>query len=193
MKTLVILLLSGLMATTASGFINYPTDTFAIYFDSGNLSEQTYAPPYAPFNVYLVLTNPASATNGFECTVTTSGTAPVFALSTTLNGAGAIDVDASPNGYMVGCSANYPVVNYGCTLVTWQYMLTGPGILQFFINKATVPSLTGGLPVVTGDGVLRRCGVSSESVLLPCACVNYECRGLPVEPSAFGSVKSLFR
>jgi hypothetical protein len=193
MKTLVFLLLSVLMATAAFGYINYPTDTFAIYFDSGNFTEQIYVSPFVPFNAYLVLTNPASATNGFECTVTTSGTAPAFALSTTLNGAGAIDVDASPNGFMVGCSANYPRLNDGCTLVTWQYMLTGPGILQFFINKATIPSLPGGLPVVTGDGVLRRCGVSSGEVTFPCACVNYECRGMPVESSVFGSIKALFR
>jgi hypothetical protein len=192
-RTLALLVFSCLMATVAFGYDSYPVDTIGVFLDTAGNRVDGNVSPYQPFPVYLLLMYPASATNGFECTVTALGSAPAFALTTTLNGVGAIDVDASPNGFMVGCAANYPVVNANCILVTWQYMLTGPGYLQFYVNKATTPSLPGDLPVVTGDGVLRRCGVSSGDVRIPCACVNIECRGLPIETSAFGAIKALYR
>ncbi len=193
MKTLVVVLLACLVATSALGSNNYGFDTMGIFFDTAYANEQMYAGLYQPFNVYLVLLNPLSATNGFECTITTTGPASPFVLSTVLDGVGAIDVDASVNGYMVGCAANYPAANGGCRLVTWQYMVTASGGLSFYISKATTPSLPGNLPVVTGDGVLRRCATTGYFDGLPCACVNTVCRGTPVEPTTFGAVKSLFR
>ncbi len=193
MKTLVVVLLACLVATSALGYPYYGNDTIGVFFDTSSGLEQIAIGPYVPFNVYLVLLYPNAPTNGFECTFTAWGPAPAFALSTTLMGNGPIDVDASVDGFMVGCASDYPVVNGGCVLAHRQYMLTGVGFLYFYVNKATIPSLPGGLPVVTGNGVLRRCGVSSGDVTFPCACVNYECRGLPVEPATFGAVKSLFR
>jgi len=65
-------------------------------------------------------------------------------------------------------------------------------MLEWRITQASAPSLPGGLPVVTGSGILRRCGVASGDVTLPVARVN----GPPPvgqEISSFGSVKSLFR
>jgi len=194
MKKLVALLIVSLMATAAFAVHDDGTDSFGIYFNATNDNNcLAGAGLYQPFPVFLVLMNPASATNGFECTVTPSGSATNFALSTTLAGTGALDVDASANGFAVGAAANYPVAAGGCTLVTWSYMLTGPGDLSFKIGPATVPSLSGGLPVVTGDGVLRRCGVASGSVLLPVATVNNANCVVANETSTFGNVKSLFR
>jgi hypothetical protein len=195
MKKLVVLLLVSLMATAAFAIHDDGTDSFGIYFDAANSNNCVAAAGlYQPFNAYLVLMNPASATNGFECTVTPSGTAPNFALSTTLGGTGALDVDSTPNGFAVGAAANYPVVNGGLTLVTWSYMLTGPGTLKFAITKASIPSMTGNLPVVTGDGTLRRCGVATGDVTIPVALVNDpgSCP-VPAESATFGAVKSLFR
>lgn len=192
MSRLMTLVIVMLAASSALAIHDYNIDSFGIYLDQGNSINCSGASMFQPFPVYLVLMNPESATNGFECTVTTSGTAPNFALSTTLNGAGALDVDSSVNGFMVGCAANYPVVNWGCTLVTLTYMLTGPGYLRFFIGPATIPSMPGGLPVVTGDGVLRRCGVSSGDVDSWCGSVGESCP-FPTETNSFGSVKSLFR
>jgi hypothetical protein len=191
MKKLVALLIVSLMATAAFAGIDPDTDSFGIYFDSANNNNCVSANPFTPFPVYLVLMNPASATNGFECTVTPTG-APFFALSTTLGGTGALDVDASANGFAVGAAANYPVVNGGMTLVTFSYMVQAVAPLEFRITKASIPSMTGNLPVVTGDGILRRCGVASGDVTMPVATVNGGCP-VPAETTTFGAVKSLFR
>ncbi len=191
MKKLVVLLLVSLMATTAFAALDPDTDSFGVYFDTAGNNNCTNAPMFAPFNAYLVLMNPAGPTNGFECTVTPTG-APHFILSTTLGGTGALDVDSAPNGFAVGAAANYPAVNGAMTLVTWSIMLQAAAPLEFRITKASIPSMTGNLPVVTGDGILRRCGVSSGDVTLPVAAVNNGCP-VPAETSSFGSVKSLFR
>jgi hypothetical protein len=172
----IILLLMGLVIGLAPGWAlavyDYKSDSFGIYFDAANSNNSGTGGLYQPFPVYLVLMNPTGNTNGFECTVTPSGTAPNFALSTTLGGTGALDVDSTPNGFAVGAAANYPVVNGGLTLVTWSYMLTGPGTMEFRVSKASIPSMTGNMPVVTGDGILRRGQVYTCDVTLPVATVN---------------------
>jgi hypothetical protein len=117
---------------------------------------------FVPTNVYLLLSNPAGPTNGFECTLTPVGV-PYFILSTNL-GPNTLDVDGSANGFAVGAASNYPVVGGQIVLATLSVMLQGAGELAFYITDATAPSLAGELPVVTGDGVLRRCGVASGSV-----------------------------
>ncbi len=189
----VAILLVFLAASSALAVVDPNPDSFGIYFNTSNNSNCMMTTQYyVPFPVYLVLMNPMAATNGFECTVTKVASAGHFVLSTTLNGVGALDVDASENGYMVGCAANYPVVSSGCTLVTWNFMVTSPGYIEVYIGPATIPSMSGGLPVVTGNGALRRCGVSSGDVTVRCGTVGEACP-FPTETSAFGSVKSLFR
>ncbi len=107
MKKLVALLIVSLMATSAFAALDPDHDSFGVYFDNGTWNNNcATAMPYTPFFAYLVLMNPVSATNGFECTVTPAGTTGFFALSTTLGGTGALDVDASPNGFAVGAAAN---------------------------------------------------------------------------------------
>ncbi len=190
MKKLVALLLVSMMASVAFAGIDPDPDSFGVYFDTAGNNNCATAPAFMPTTAYLLLMNPVSATNGFECTVTPVG-APHFLLSTTLGGTGALDVDASANGFAVGAAANYPVVGGASVLVTWSIMLQAAAPLEFFITQASIPSMPGGLPVVTGDGVLRRCGVASGDVALPVAGINT----CPVseELSTFGGVKSLFR
>lgn len=193
MKKFVTLLLVALFASTAFAGLDDGDDSFGVYFDTlGNVNDLDGQPIFTPFNVYLLLMNPVGATNGFECTVTPTG-APHFILSTTLGGTGAIDVDASPNGFAVGAAADYPTVGGAMLLVTWSYMLQATTPLEFRITKASIPSMTGNLPVVTGDGVLRRCGVASGSVTAPVAYVNSPNEPVATEVSSFGNVKSLFR
>jgi hypothetical protein len=193
MKKLVTLLLVALFASTAFAGIDDGTDSFGVYFDTlGNVNDLDGQPVFAPFNVYLLLMNPAGPTNGFECTVTPTG-APHFILGTVLGGTGALDVDASANGFAVGAAADYPVVGGAALLVTWQFMLQATTPLEFRITKATIPSMPGDLPVVTGNGILRRCGVASGSVTAPVAYVNSPNEPVATELSSFGNVKSLFR
>lgn len=193
MKKFVTLLLVALFASTAFAGIDDGTDSFGVYFDTlGNNNDLDGQPIFTPFNVYLLLMNPAGPTNGFECTVTPTG-APYFALSTTLGGTGALDVDSSANGFAVGAASDYPIVGGAIVLVTWQFMLQATTPLEFRITKATIPSMTGNLPVVTGNGILRRCGISSGSVTVPVASVNSPNEPVATDISSFGSVKGLFR
>lgn len=100
---------------------------------------------------------------------------------------------SATNGFAVGAAANYPVVSGACVLVSYIVMLQAMGPLEFRITQASIPSLPGGLPVVTGDGVLRRCGVSSGDVALPVAGLNPALCAVSDEIKSFGAVKSLFR
>ena len=192
MRKFVTLLLVSLFASVAFAGLDSGTDSFGVYFDTAGNTNTYTAPVFTPFMAYLVLAHPAGATNGFECTVTPSG-APFFILATTLAGAGALDVDASVNGFAVGAPSDYPVVG-GCALLcTWQFMVQAPTPLEFRISKATMPSMPGNLPVVTGNGILRQCGISSGSATAPVAYVNSPNTPVPTETSSFGNVKSLFR
>ncbi|MBK7045567.1 MAG: hypothetical protein IPH48_03380 [bacterium] len=56
---------------------------------------------------------------------------------------------APPTAHLGRC-ANYPVVGGQIVLATCRFMLQGPGELAFHITEASVPSLPGDLPVVTG-------------------------------------------
>ena len=193
MKKLVVLLLVSIMASSAFAGLDSGSDSFGVYFDANGNTNTATAPIFTPFNVYLLLMNPVSSTNGFECTVTPSG-APFFTLSTMLGGAGALDVDSSTNGFAVGAASAYsPNAGGALVLCTWQFMVQAPTPLEFRISKASIPSMPGNLPVVTGDGTLRRCGIASGSSTAPVAYVNSPLQPVAQDISSFGSVKSLFR
>lgn len=189
MKKLVALLLVSMMASVAFAGLDPDTDSFGVYFDQAGMSNCATIPMFTPTPVYLLLMNPASATNGFECTINIVG--PHLLGGTALGGIGPVNV-GSGNAFAVGCAGNYPVVGGASVLVTWTFLVAGAGEIQFFVTQAASPSLPGGLPVLTGDGVLRRGGVASGDVALPVAAINGGC---PVseEVSSFGHVKSLFR
>jgi hypothetical protein len=193
MKKLVVLLLVSLMASVAFAGIDPDTDSFGVYFDPAGNTINATAGLFTPFPVYLLLMNPAGTTDGFECTVTPTGPA-YFILSTTLP-AGSLDIDPSANGFAVGAAQPFTASSGAMVLCTWTFMLQGATPLEFYITKATNPSMAGNLPVVTGNGILRRCGTITGDVTLPVARCNGT--GLPpiiaTEVSSFGNVKSLFR
>lgn len=180
----------GLMCGQAHGGIDPNADSFGVYFDTVASWIEIHMAPFTPFNAYLILANPMSEVDGFECTVTPIG-GPLLILSTDL-GPSALDIDASPNGYMVGTAFPYPAHYAGMQLVHWQYMVASVAPVHVLIGPATIPSMPGGLPVVTGGGVLRRCGVFSGSVDVPVACINTWC-AVSDEVTSFGAVKSLYR
>lgn len=192
MKKLVALLLVSMMASVAFAGLDPDTDSFGVYFDTAGNTNCMAAAPFMPVNVYILLMNPAGPTNGFECTVTPSGV-PYFILSQTLGGTAALDVDGSPNGLMVGSAADYPIVNGAIVLATWSVMIQSPGALEFRITEGSIPSLPGDLPVLTGDGILRRGGVASGDVTLPVGGMNMVLCPVSEEIDSFGGVKSLFR
>ena len=195
MKTLSTLLLAVMMASVALAGVDPATDSFGVYFDTAGNTNCTTADPFQPFAAYLILMNPAGPTNGFECSVAAMG-APHFALATVYNVNCGTDPgwDSPPGEFVCGGMSNFPVPASGAVvLVTWSIMLQAPSELLFYIGPASIPSLPGGLPVVTGDGVLRLCGVASGDVNIPVAGVNAGNCPVSEEVSAFGAVKGLFR
>ena len=192
MKKLVVLLLLSLTASVAFAGLDTGSDSFGVYFDVNGNTNTFNAPIFTPFFAYLLIMNPAGVTDGYECTVTPTG-APYFALSTTLP-AGSLDVDAAANGFAVGAASPLsPNAGGAIVACTWQFMVQAATPLEFRISAATNPSMPGGLPVVTGGGVLRRCGISSGSTTAPVAYVNGTNQPIATETSSFGNVKSLFR
>jgi hypothetical protein len=191
MKKLVALLLVSMMATVAFAGLDPDTDSMGVYFDLNGDTNCLNGAPGASFAAYMLLMNPASSTNGFECVVTMAGTPGSFFVLATDLGAGALDVDSTPDGYAVGAASPYTGAT-ALRLIAWNILPLGAGPIDFFIRQANIPSVTGGVPAVTGDGILRRCGVASGNVDLPVASWNGGC---PVseEVSSFGNVKSLFR
>jgi len=193
MKKLVALLLVSMMATVAFAGLDTNSDSFGVYFDAAGNTNTVAAPLFTPFPVYLLLMNPiGTLTDAFECTVTPTG-APYFILGTDL-GPVALDIDASANGFAVGRASPYPIADGAIKLVTWSFMLQAAAPLEFRITQATLNSIPGsGVPVVSGGGVLRACGVASGDVTLPVAIVNGTTSPVSEEVNSFGAVKSLFR
>ena len=192
MKKLVTLLLVSLFASLAYAGLDPGTDSFGIYFDTAGNTNCTTAAPFQPVSAYLILMNPAGPTNGIECSVVMSG-APYVVLSTSC-------ICPFEGCWFEGddiwavCAANFLVpANGAVVIVTWSIMLQAPEELLFHIGPSSIPSLPGGLPVVTGDGVLRRGAVASGDVNLPVAGINAAFCTVSENARSFGEVKSLFR
>lgn len=195
MKLLPPLLLACLLASGSLAGLDPDTDSFGVYFDTAGNTNCTMAAPFQPITAYLLLMNPAGPTDGFECTVAMTG-APHVILSTNYCGSTICDGEhCGPYSFAIGCATGFPVLETGAAvLVTWQIMLQSTAELLFHVGPGAIPSLPGGLPVVTGDGVLRLCRVASGDVELPVAGINAGAN-CPVgdEASSFGGVKGLFR
>ena len=161
--------------------------------------------PFSQFDIYMVLSNPrrsdgsaATVVNGFECTVSFTGPS-YFILSTTLAGAGGLDIDSAPNGYAVGwADPGLPVVNGLVHLLTWQIMLQGAANsstpFQIFMGPATAPSVPGGymaINVPDSETLLRPCLPSSGDFAEAVYAIGLT--PVAVENSSFGAVKALFR
>jgi hypothetical protein len=195
MRIVMALLLAGILAPATFAGLDQATDSFGVYFDTAGNTNCTTASAFQMVAAYLILMNPAAPTNGFECTVTMTG-APHFILSVDHCGSN-IDCDncSGPYSFAVGCPWLYPVPADGVlVLATWNLMLQTPTELLFRIGPGMIPSLPGGMPVVTGNGVLRLCQVASGDVNLPVAGINAGAN-CPVasDMNSFGTVKSLFR
>ncbi len=196
MKTMVSLLLAVLITSAACAGLDPGTDSFGVYFDTAGNANCTTAAAFEAVTAYLLLMNPAGPTDAFECSVSMSG-APYMILSTVVGGSCLCWDDGSycgPYIFVHGCLDNFPVTEDGTiVLATWRILLQAPSELLFRIGQATVPSLPGGLPVLSGSGVLRQGAVASGDVNLPVAGINAAICPVSDEVNAFGAVKGLFR
>lgn len=100
-------LLSWLPAGEARAGLDPFPDSFGVYFDAaGNMNSGSIG-PFMPVRLYLLASNPTAPIDAFECVVTRVG-GPHFVLSTNL-GDGAVDSDASADGFRVTRATPYPV------------------------------------------------------------------------------------
>ena len=194
MRILIAVLLVGVTASAAFAGLDPAPDSFGVYFDLAGNTNCISAGAMQPITVYLLLMNPVGPTNAFECSVSMTG-ASHFVLAASFGASCIDDIDPpTPDDYNTGCATNYPVPETGAVrLLTWQILLFEPAELLFRIGPFSVPAMPGGLPVVSGDGVLRLCNVASGDVRLPVAGINAGNCPVAEEINAFGSVKSLFR
>ncbi len=159
--------------------------------------------PFTGFNVYMVLCNPtaedgsSAAVDAYECTVTVTGPA-WFRLTETLNGSGALDVDAAANGYAVGLASPMPPTNGLCLLATWNCMLSAPASSgspwNMYMGPGTIPSVPGGfmaIDIPTSTPLLQSCLPTSGNFALPVFSIGGTVTA--DEDVSFGAVKALFR
>lgn len=195
MKT-VTLLLIAVVASAAVAGLDPATDSFGVYFDTDGNTNCTAAAAMLPVSAHLVLMNPEGPFNGWECSIVLTG-APHFVLSSVLHntgGGGPCFLDHEGGGWAVGTYNDYPVRPSGAVLlVTWTILLQETSELLFHIGPHPIPSLPGGLPVVSGNGILRLGNVASGDVTLPVAGINAANCPVSEEVGSFGDVKSLFR
>ena len=184
------LLSIGLVCGTAHGSFDPNADSFGVYFTADALWIETHVAPFTPFDGYLILANPVSAVDGFECTVTPIG-GSLLILSADL-GPGTLDVDTSGERLHGGRSGPVPDPT----------RRDSTGALAVHGNDYRA----GALPHRAGDdsladgrsagrdrrrraAALRRVlGLGGHSV----ACINTSCT-VSDAVTSFGAVKSLYR
>ena len=183
-------LLVWLPAVEAAAGLDPNPDSVGIYFDPAGNANTATVPPFVPFHAYLIVSNPTSPLDAFECVVTRVG-APSFELSADL-GEDAVDSDATADGYRVARATPFPVLSGVAVLVDWVWMLQTPYLLVY-VGPGSDPLLPGGLPVLGNAGAYRLAPVSSGSPDLAVACINDWRCATDDAPSSFGAVKSLYR
>jgi hypothetical protein len=188
----VVILLASLLAVEAIAGLDPDPDGFGIYFDTYGMSRDIVIPMFVPFHAYLIVNNPSTAIDGFECTAWRVG-GPHYELARSL-GADAIDSDVTADGFRVVRSSPYPAQNGVVILVDWTLMTQAPAGVWLYVGAGTSPLLPGGLPVLANGGSYRLGTVVSESPDIPVACVNSGMSCVSAdEPTSFGALKSLYR
>lgn len=184
--TLCMLLPAG---QAASGLVP-DQDSFGVYFDTVGNAMETSVGPFTPYNAYLLVLNPSAPIDAFECTVTRVG-GPCYVLSQDL-GEGAVDADATADGFRVTRATPYPVLYGAVVLANWMWMQQSWQGMWVFIGPGSDPLLPGGLPVLGSGGTYRQGVIWTGSDGFPVACVNVHCVSAD-EPTTFGALKSLYR
>jgi hypothetical protein len=192
MKTLIMIFLACLVATSALAVIDPDPDMIGIYFDTTADVNSYVTGASTPFMAYLITTNH----------ITPAGNdGMLFMLASNIaNGAvSGLDVgEHTPTGgdYIVGLAS--PLATSEATILhSWQYMLMAPVSIDMFLFQSSKPSIPGTFPVLQNaeGSILYQVGQSSGSWEYAVACVNLgdECCPLATEERSFGSVKGLYR
>ncbi len=198
MKKLAVLLLVGLMATSAFAGLDDGANSIGLYFDSGALTNEMNIGASTPFFAYIILSNPTfPELSGFELSYdveTPAGMeAMYFRLGEDLQGG--LNVaqgnTATSGQYVVGWGS--PRSTSATTiLASWQCMLLSPMTVNYYFGPSNPQSIQDGWPALEIGGSIIAGYLSSGSPDAPVAIVN----GTGVvseEVESFGGVKALFR
>lgn len=203
MKTLLVLVLSCLMAFSASAVIDPDPDMLGIYFDLEADNNCITVAANTPFFAYLILTNStAPAINayefGFMNCICAGNETLFFMLASNIahNVVAGVDVGshtALEGQYIVGLAEPIPTT-VATLLHSWEFMLGAVLPVQMFIGPTTVPSLPGGLPVVQNaeGSILMTVGTSTGGPEIPVATMNTDCV-VAAENVTWSDVKVLYR
>jgi len=172
------------------------------YFDENAYLSAAHVTTYAPFRVFIVLTDsPFASVDGLRIGYTvlplTGVPNTVYRLSQSFFGAtGIVSGDALSGAYDL-VWATPRAAGQALVMLTWDLMLTSAAQVEIWLSEFANPGSNGGLPEIAGAGAWQDvpvqfvCGVGSGSGW-PSAMVNYNCP-IAVESSAWGRVKALYR
>lgn len=212
MKKLVALLLVSMMATVAFAGLDPDNDSIGVYFDTLGDTNTTTGITATTKNVYVILMNSTFDLKGFEFAYRIESRDPIqnatlgddlVRIANIVQGTSFVDIGVSTDplagDYRCGYATARPMAP-AIVLVNWRFRYYGDTAagdpdrgMDFYITGClTNPSLGSLYPVVDNGDVLRKCGISSGDLGVPCAS-TVNSGPVAVENSSFGSVKSLFR
>jgi len=154
-------------------------DHIGVYFDTGATMTTLSVPTSAPFNAYVIITNP-TATNlwglelGYSVVVPPGFEASYTRLSATIPSQ-SVDlgnsIDFAQGDYTIGLASPMPS-SAAVVFLTWQFVVVDDFPMEFFLGPAATQSLGFDLPAYAGDSTTLSLGLSSGSVNIPVATVN---------------------
>lgn len=184
MKTLVVLLLASLVATSAFAVADPDPDMIGVYFDLNADSNCLPAPtPGVPFFAYIILTNTtAPAINAYEMGYEVVTTGSYFRLADSIangvvSGVNVGDAtNAAAGDYIVGLASPLPGTP-AVVLHSMQYLVTVPAAMEWYLTASSAPSLPGNFPVVQNaeGSILMTVGQSTGGPEFPVATAFGDC------------------
>jgi len=203
MKTLLVMVLTCFVASSAWAVVDPDPDMLGIYFDLNADDNCITVPSNTPFFAYLILTNStAPAINAYEFSFVNCVCAGIenlfFMLASNIahNVVAGVDVGshtALEGQYIVGLAEALPTTE-ATLLHSWEFMMGAVLPVQMYIGPTTVPSLPGGLPVVQNaeGSILMTVGTSTGGPEIPVATMNTDCV-VATENLTWGDIKALYR
>lgn len=202
--TLALVAVATLALATSAVAQPDPYDIGMFFDTAGNVSEGVVPGFAAPTRLYLLMLNLGEQIVGYELSVAISGPASETWIVTRGSVVG-LDVDASPDGYVVGIGVCAGTVGqpYQINTYDFAYFTSPQGPMDTLVctNPPTVgnPSIPGFPSYQTCAGSLEAGGFAQASICTPevpdgCAVINPSTPGCVVatEETSFGALKATY-
>ncbi len=198
-KTLMLLVASLLVASSAFAVLDSAPNNLGMYFDTNADVVCTTAAFFSHTPAYFILTNPTMGTlRGFEVGVTTVGrvnsnmTVDHYPVASTDVGAGGV----GGNDYNYICGFSVPISTSAATVLAYLDIFWGDTAVDFILGPASPSSDTSVVkrPMVLLENYDKLAVDTSNEPDMPAAQINApECSVVANEDASFGAVKALFR